>query len=156
VMAPILPFTAEEVWSHIPERECSSVHMALFPKLGGLSEEGLSERWEALRTLRDQVNKSLEEARQRGEIGKSLEAAVTLAPADEALRALCERYRDSLAELFIVSEVRLAEPSEARAAVTVAPASGEKCSRCWTITPAPVPSEGGPLCGRCARAVKVG
>ena len=153
LMAPILPFTAEEVWPHLPERECPSVHMALFPKPGGIAEEGLAERWEALRALRDQVNKSLEEARQRGEIGKSLEAAVVLSPADKATWSLCERYRGTLAELFIVSEVRLTQPAEGKPPIAVAPATGEKCSRCWTITSAPVAAGSGVLCGRCARVV---
>jgi len=99
------------------------------------------------------VNKSLEEARQRGEIGKSLEAAIELSPADEATWSLCERYRGTLAELFIVSEVRLTQPAEGKPPIAVAPATGEKCSRCWTITSAPVAAGSGVLCGRCARVV---
>jgi isoleucyl-tRNA synthetase len=153
VMAPLLPFTAEEVWKHLPDREAPSVHMARFPAASGLSEEGLVARWESLRALRDQVNKALEEARQGGRIGKSLEAAVELAPRDPAARALCEAYADRLSTLFIVSAVRLAEASEERPEVSVSVAPGEKCTRCWTVTALPAAGEGGPLCPRCASVV---
>jgi isoleucyl-tRNA synthetase len=153
LMAPVLPFTAEEVWQHLPQRETPSVHMARFPAASGPSEEGLASRWESLRALRDQVNKALEEARQGGMIGKSLEAAVELAPRDPAVRALCEAYGERLPTLFIVSAVRLAEASEERPEVSVAVAPGEKCTRCWTVTPSPAAGEGGPLCPRCAAVV---
>ena len=150
LMAPLLPFTAEEVWRHLPDREAPSVHMARFPVGSGLVEEGLAARWESLRALRDQVNKALEEARQGGMIGKSLEASVELAPRDPATRALCESYLAWLPTLFIVSRVCLSEASEERPEVIVSPAPGEKCARCWTITETPAASAGGPLCPRCA------
>jgi isoleucyl-tRNA synthetase len=154
LMAPVLAFTAEEVWRVLPARETASVHMARFPEPSGLCEEGLVERWERMRVLRDTVNKALEEARRRGEIGKSLEAAVTVRPAEPETFLVASNYRSSLAELFIVSKAELAEPAPGLPEVEVAPAGGEKSTRCWTVTAAPEAAEGGPLCPRCASAVR--
>jgi len=153
LMAPVLAFTAEEVWSVLPARETASVHMARFPEPLGLREEGIVERWERLRALRDTVNKTLEEARRRGEIGKSLEAAVVVRPSEPETRLVAADYRAHLAELFIVSRADLAEPEPGRPEVEVSPASGQKCTRCWTVTDAPALADGGPLCPRCAAAV---
>ncbi len=151
LIAPVLAFTAEEVWTYLPEREVPSVHMALFPKPSGVADEGLSDRWAALRAVRETVNKALEEARKRGEIGKSLEAAVRITPADEAQAGLLARYGAILPELFIVSAVEVLPPGQG--CVEVLPAPGEKCARCWTVTASPVAVEDSPLCPRCAGVV---
>lgn len=153
LMAPVLSFTAEEVWAQLPARETPSVHMSRFPSLSGLPFDGLVERWDALRAIRDQVNKALEEARKRGEIGKSLEAAVTLALKDPAAAKLAAQYEAELPALFIVSQVTLASASGGAPEVTVRPATGEKCHRCWTVTAQPKAVEGGFLCPRCASVV---
>ncbi|MEW5764859.1 MAG: isoleucine--tRNA ligase [Acidobacteriota bacterium] len=150
LMAPILPFTAEEVWSYLPERETPSVHMARFPEASGRGDEALAERWERLRGMREAVNKALEEARQRGEIGKSLEAEVTLRAGTEEEVEFLRRYAGVLPELFIVSSVRLEGAGSHAPAVTVSKAGGEKCARCWTITSAPIRHEESALCPRCA------
>jgi isoleucyl-tRNA synthetase len=149
LMAPILPFTAEEVWSYLPERETPSVHMARFPEPSARGDEALAERWERLRGVRDTVNKALEEARQRAEIGKSLEAEVVLRPRAEEEAEFLERYEGILPELFIVSAVRLEPPGPNDPPVVVLRAGGEKCSRCWTVTPSPVRREESTLCPRC-------
>ncbi len=143
LLAPVLPFTAEEAWDHLAGRECPSVHMALFPTPAGAGDEALVARWERLRALRDIVNKALEEARRRGEIGKALEARVVLKPGDAETAALAERYRETLPELFIVSAVELGAETGGETEVEVAAAPGEKCPRCWMVTAAP-------LCPRCA------
>jgi isoleucyl-tRNA synthetase len=157
LMAPILPFTAEEVWGHLPERETPSVHMARFPEPSGRRDESLLLTWETLRGLRDVVNKALEEARRRGEIGKSLEAAVDLRPASEEEARLLEERREFLKDLFIVSSVRLLSLSPSgEASASVSRALGEKCRRCWVITAEPQGTGEETLCPRCARVVGSG
>jgi isoleucyl-tRNA synthetase len=155
LMAPILSFTAEEAWRFLPEREVPSVHMSRFPGTSGLPLDGLVDQWENLRSIRETVNKALEDARQRSEIGKSLEARVTLAPHEPTTSQLLRGYREHLATLFIVSQVDLVEGGEGIPFVSVARAEGDKCSRCWTITRSPTISDGGPLCPRCADVVGV-
>jgi isoleucyl-tRNA synthetase len=153
LMAPVLPFTAEEVWKHIPGAAEPSVHLALFPAPTGREDEGLVDRWEKLRTFREVVNKALEEARKRGEIGKSLEAALRLTPTPGELESLLKLHEGQLAALFIVSQVELAPAAGEEPAVEVFPARGEKCARCWTVAEHPVAHENGPLCPRCASVV---
>jgi isoleucyl-tRNA synthetase len=152
IMAPILAFTAEEVWSVMPDRDAESVHMSTFPAPSGFEDPGLLKRWEQLRAIREDVNKVLEEARQRGDIGKALEAVVELAPTAEN-EELLRRYEDVLPELFIVSGVVLAPASPDRPPVVVRRADGEKCSRCWVVTMRPEEHDGGCLCPRCADVV---
>lgn len=154
LLAPVLPFTMEEAWGQLAGRECPSVHMALFPKPFGLSDDGLAERWEKLRAIRDTVNKALEEARRRGEIGKSLEAKVVLRTGDESVMELLESHRGILPEVFIVSSVDIQRADGGETAAEVLPALGEKCQRCWVVTTEPQAIEGGPLCPRCARATQ--
>ena len=108
-------------------------------------------RWEALRSVRDGVNKALEEARKGGVIGKSLEASVSITPAEGGQAELLQRYLPVLPELFIVSAVEVLPASGENVAVVKAP--GEKCSRCWTVTKAPVVVQDAPLCPRCAAVV---
>ncbi len=152
IMAPVLAFTAEEVWSVMPDRDAESVHMSTFPAPSGFEDPDLLKRWEQLRAVREDVNKALEEARQRGDIGKALEAVVELAPTAEN-EELLRRYEDVLPELFIVSGVVLAPASPDRPSVVVRRADGEKCSRCWVVTTRPKEHDGGYLCPRCADVV---
>jgi isoleucyl-tRNA synthetase len=155
LMAPILSFTAEEAWRFLPEREAPSVHMSRFPGTSGLPIDGLVDRWENLRSIRETVNKALEEARQRGEIGKSLEAKVFLAPQEASTEKLLRAYLPQLATLLIVSQVELVAGCEGVPFVRVSKAEGEKCTRCWTVTTSPTSSDGGPLCPRCAGVVGI-
>ena len=134
LLAPILSYTCEEVWSHMNAPE-PSIHLADFPQASELTA-GLTEvqrddasDWTALLPIRDQVMKALDTARQDKMIGSSLEAAVQLtASGDEA--ALLKRYADWLPAWFIVSQVELANgPGPLHIAVDRA--RGDKCERCW-------------------------
>ncbi len=154
LMAPILSFTAEEVWRYLPGRETESVHMSRFPSPLGMKDEGLLDRWTALRDVRNDVNKALEEARTRGEIGKSLEARVKLVPSTGEQAGLLKEYESLLPELFIVSQATLTPASSGSLTVVVGRAGGEKCSRCWNVTTDPRPHPGGTLCPRCARVIE--
>jgi isoleucyl-tRNA synthetase len=138
LMAPVLPFTADEVFALIPGEREESVHLALFPAAERADEAVLS-RWQVLLDVRAAVTKVLEEARAAKTIASSLEAqvvvqapAATLAP----LRAHEEASRGfpgNLANLFIVSKAVLRE-GDGELSVAVDRAPGAKCERCWTYS----------------------
>ncbi len=160
VMAPILPFTAEEIWSYMPADATrpASVHLADFPRPDPeLVDAALAADWERLLDVRAAVTKALEALRQRGEIGHSLEASVRLGAAD-GLGTLLESRRTLLPEILIVSQVELL-PSGALAgestlpglAIEAARAGGQKCARCWNWRLDVGSDPRFPtVCGRCA------
>jgi isoleucyl-tRNA synthetase len=160
--APILSFTADELWRHLPGRDGESVHVSLFPsaaELDKLADSTLLDRWAKLATLRERVLGEIEPLRKSKQIGSSLQAKVVLsAQGDEA--AFLEAYADLLPMLFIVSEVELrrqpaGSPQGAEGAgITIGRAGGLKCERCWRYVPA-VSSEPewAGLCERCRNAL---
>jgi len=161
--APILPFTAEEIWKAIPGRKEESVHLARFETLDDVPATlPAQEAWDRLTRLREEVALMLEEARRRKEIGSSLEGAVDLT-SDAAL----ERDREAtgtreagLADLLIVSQATLEAAGAGNGWRDVASypdlkirfrkAAGRRCDRCWKVTPEAEP-EG--LCDRCRQAL---
>ena len=148
LFAPILAFTCDEVWLAMPHRAGDDTRNVLFNEMNEpFADYALADdldRWEKLRTLRDQVNAALEAARAQKTIGKSLEAAVTLTcEQPEALPDAGE-----LADLFIVSRL---EVKQGALSIAVAPARGAKCPRCWKFS-ADAGDDG--LCPRCAAVVK--
>ncbi len=162
--APILVFTTEEAWEHIPYREglglSESVHMSEFPLARDeWRADALAAEWDRLWEIRSEVTKALELKRRDKMIGGSLEAMVGLsAEGDDA--ALLEKYREELPALFIVSQV--AFPDAAAADETelpglklrVARAEGEKCERCWNYSTHVGSHERHPtLCERCVPVV---
>ncbi|MBL0226604.1 MAG: isoleucine--tRNA ligase [Geobacteraceae bacterium] len=140
LLAPVLSFTAEEAWQHMPARKESSVHLAVFPVLHPeWKDDSLVDRWERIMKVRSDVSKALELARAAKTIGHSLDAEVTIAAPSELLGFLRE-YEGELQSIFIVSKVTLAEnisgdcwnsENIAGLKVQVAAAPGEKCERCW-------------------------
>ena len=160
LMAPILPFTAEEVWSELPKLagDPESVHVSLFPTpVSGGDQSELRLDWERLLALREEVTRALEAERRAGRIGKSLEAAVVLR-VSPPLAPLLEKRKDLLPSLFIVSKVELetsgvASPSGVE--VVVSPAPGSKCARCWNVLESVGRDAEFPeLCSRCRDAVR--
>jgi isoleucyl-tRNA synthetase len=164
--APILTFTAEEAWAHLPGRPGESVHLELFPEAAReWLDERLEREWERLLEVRREVAKALERARQQGGIGSGLEARVVFAHAPEDLPALLEAKRDLLATLFIVSGVGFAGAGGAALVryesqeipglvIDVEHAPGRKCERCWTWSPQVGDSREHPtLCERCVRVI---
>ncbi|AJP70843.1 isoleucine--tRNA ligase [Sphingomonas hengshuiensis] len=133
--APILAFTAEEVWQARFPSEASSVHLLEWPVL----PEGASvtHDWAQVRALRQTVTEAIEPYRREKAVRSSLEAEVTV-PA-------LPLPADDLAELFIVSKVALGET------VTVVPTQRLKCGRCWRHLPEV--AQDGALCDRCAGVV---
>jgi isoleucyl-tRNA synthetase len=161
MLAPILGFTTEEVWTHFrkPAGEAESVHMSLFPEPSELSA-GLTAQhrqrarnWDRLMEVRNHVLKSLEAARQEKFIGAPLEAAVHI-KTDGDLYPLLEQYAADLPALFIVSQVHLERHADKALSVHVARAEGVKCERCWKYT-LDVGSVGElpTICAACAAAV---
>jgi isoleucyl-tRNA synthetase len=141
LVAPIMSFTAEEVWGHMGHP--GSVHVELFPEPGELTS-GIGDdmrrrvpEWDRLLGVRDGVMKSLEAARNDKLIGAPLEASVRL-NANGDLYPLLEKYARELPSLFIVSQVELGKATLAQGAaeleVTVERAAGTKCERCWKYT----------------------
>ena len=145
MIAPILSFTAEELWSHIPGDREESVFLSDFPEVNeDLVDEELERKWQGLKNVRDAVNGALEIRRQEKFIGNALEARVTLYAGEETHTLLAE-YTDFLPELFIVSAVVLLKDREAPAsayrgedisdlAIEIEKAEGGKCQRCWNWT----------------------
>jgi isoleucyl-tRNA synthetase len=150
LVAPILSFTADEVWPLLPKVEgrLLSVHLALFPDVAEIvpgNTSVLLREWEQLLTLRDEVLKVLEEERAAKNIGKSSEARVTVGwlngPGEDATSDLFDRYEVYLPELFGTSQVevdhaQVFDATIARGAfyVKASAAQGIKCERCWRYT----------------------
>ncbi|MBW4027337.1 MAG: isoleucine--tRNA ligase [Acidobacteria bacterium] len=153
LVAPILSFTADEVWGYLPAvagRE-SSVHIALFPKPEELAPKDTTADWQRLLVIRDEALKSLEEARKDKRIGKALEAKVRISAESDAL-ALLTKYEGALKELLNVSQVELMGGDSL--VVETLPADGTKCERCWNYRTDV--AQFGPwstVCGRCAEAL---
>jgi isoleucyl-tRNA synthetase len=153
VSAPILCFTAEDIWRHLPRKDGDpdSVHLAKMPAGRALDEDDATfARWEVLLRYRDAVLKELEEFRKQKH--RSIDARVTLTPA-RGDRALLEAMAAELPELFIVSAVELAEGEADEPVVTVEHASGSRCERCWRWSVA-MDEAHSDLCPRCGAAVK--
>jgi isoleucyl-tRNA synthetase len=161
-LAPLISFTAEEAWQHLPKLagDPDSVHLAVFPEPGQLAGD-LTEaqrnriaQWPRLMEVRDQVLKSLEVARQDRVIGAPLEAQVQIS-ANGDLFPLLQEYLDELPGLFIVSQIHLQQAPQGELQVTVSRAEGIKCERCWKYkndigSDPKFPT----ICASCARAVR--
>ena len=180
LVAPILSFTADEVWGYLPpvDGRVASVHLALFPGTEEIQllpqssgapfpgETDVTQIAELL-PIRDEVLKALELARQEKRVGKALEAKVRIAAADGNLTLLqlfalnpgLQRF-DVLKELFNVSQVEIVEQADSESSsreqviVTVFPADGIKCERCWNYRTDTAQYGDWPVvCGRCRNAL---
>jgi len=136
--APVLVFTAEEVWAaRFPDK--GSVHLLEWSTLPDWRDEALAQRFEKLRSLRETVTEAIEPLRRDKVVRSSLEASVTV-PAAAVPDGVGD---DALAELFITASVA----REQGEGVSVTPTTDHKCGRCWRLLPE-VPEDGA-LCGRC-------
>jgi len=154
VLSPILSFTAEEVWQHLPGGDADSVFLAGFPVVEeALRDEPLLERWAAIRDVRRAVTKVLEGMRQSGEIGNALEARVTVRAGGEVMKLLVALGADVLADVCLVSSLELEEA--AGEVEVLATRSGDpKCPRCWRLGHGAGSDAARPeLCSRCADVV---
>ncbi|NVC48946.1 isoleucine--tRNA ligase [Vibrio diabolicus] len=166
-MAPIMSFTADEIWNEMPGQRDKFVFTGeWFDGLFGLAEgeELNNEFWAEIQAVRGAVNKLLEDARKEKTIGGALQAEVTLF-ADDALAAKINKLEDELRFVLLTSAAKvkpLGEKTDAAQAtdieglfVEVAAAEGEKCDRCWHHTPDVGTIEGHEkICGRCVSNVE--
>ncbi len=162
LLAPILTFTAEEVWLALSDYpgKAGSVHLTQLPEMNeAYLQPELAERWKMLIAVRGEVAKAIETARQNKVLGHSLDAAVAIA-APEKLRDLLAAHREDLRALLIVSDVRIVDEQAigeayrsadiAGLVVGVSRAKGEKCHRCWIYSETVGTSAEHPaLCERC-------
>ncbi|HEV8376356.1 MAG TPA: isoleucine--tRNA ligase [Candidatus Polarisedimenticolia bacterium] len=168
LMAPVMSFTAEEIWQHLRGLAqsgtlSSSVHLQEFSQAVPLPDEpALLARWEKLAQVREAVLRKLETARSEKLLGNSLEAQVVLDARGELERILAD-YREDLPSLFIVSEVMLESTSTSAEAaeglpdlrIEIRKAPGEKCERCWNFRRDRGAHPSYPtLCGRCVSALQ--
>jgi len=178
-IAPVLSHMAEDIWQNLPyPNNHTSVFQSGWVTLDPQwSQPELVDRWIPLRTIRQEVNKVLEQARTAKDIGSSLEANVRLYVADEDLRKTLiglnpdnaieagNNHVDELRYLFLVSQVEVlnsAEPlaglkyhSESDAlGIGVVDAEGQKCDRCWNYsTHVGESAEDPTICDRCMEAL---
>ncbi|MEG1761195.1 MAG: isoleucine--tRNA ligase [Hydrogenoanaerobacterium sp.] len=164
LIAPILPFTAEEIWAYIKHGSAASAASVMLNQMPDKFEiEANTEfisKWDKIHTIRDDVNKVLEQKRNAKEIGKSLEAKVILHCEGE-LYGFLKPLEDDLVTALIVSQVEVVNDSEGENAsempelkITAVPAEGEKCERCWIYSKTVGESTKHPtLCKRCAAAL---
>ena len=166
IMAPLLPFTAEEIWEYLPAHsdKAPSVHLALLPEAKNQwKDESLAQKWETILKVRAEATKALEEARVRKQIGHPLDAAITIS-AKEDLYSLLQPYAEDLRFIFIVSSVSLLKDKKLDGSfvsenveglsIKIEAAAGEKCERCWVHeTSVGSDSEHPSICERCQKAI---
>jgi len=147
LLAPILPYTSEEVYGYLGGKE-ESVHLELMPELVEYKNaEEIQKDFELFFQVKEAVNKALETARNEKVIGSSLEAEVLINAEGETLKVL-ESLDEYLKQLFIVSKVTLTKeelPKIQNIGIKVVKSTGEKCERCWNY----VESTTDGLCERC-------
>jgi isoleucyl-tRNA synthetase len=158
LLAPILSFTADEIWRLLPEatrKDTVSVHLATFPEADPQwIDDALAQRWTRLLEIRTAVQSALEAKRRDKVIGSPLEARVVL-KVDEGLLTFLKPYEADLPALFIVSQVVLLSGASSGLVVEVRRAEGHKCARCWNYRPSVGTFMDHPaLCDRCVAAIR--
>jgi isoleucyl-tRNA synthetase len=162
LLAPILTFTSEEMWTSMRAASSKpvSVHLARFPEVQpDYLDETLAQQWKTLLAVRGEISKALEMARKNRVVGHSLDASIGLS-VPEKLEALVDAHREDLKVLSIVSQFALVPRKDMRdphesseiegLAISVTRAAGNKCQRCWvydeTVGQDPEHAE---ICSRC-------
>ena len=159
LLAPILCFTSQEIWSYIPKLDGMKDYVVFeqMPEAKAAADQAFEAKWDRIMAIRDDVKKVLEQARADKVIGSALEAGLTLYCSKEVYDFLNAIPMDELADLFIVSHVDLVEGEGGvkglveGLGVSAAHAAGNKCLRCWKYETT-VGEDG--LCPRCAKVLK--
>ena len=159
LLAPILCFTSQEIWSYIPKLDGMKDYVVFeqMPEAKAAADVAFEAKWDRIMAIRDDVKKVLEQARADKVIGSALEAGLTLYCSKEVYDFLNAIPMDELADLFIVSHVDLVEGEGGvkglveGLGVSAAHAAGNKCLRCWKYETT-VGEDG--LCPRCAKVLK--
>jgi isoleucyl-tRNA synthetase len=151
LFAPIISFTAEEVWQHLEGNDDDSIFVHIWHVLPSQdNEDVLMQRWTRLRELRSHVQGKLEEVRVAGEIGSSLAARVEIkAAGDDFL--LLDSLGDDLRLILVTSEARVTPAGDGEGmTIRVTPSAFPKCERCWHYRHDVGEDHGHPtLCSRC-------
>ncbi len=168
LVSPVLTFSAEEVWQHMPKvaGNPESIQLADWPAARSeYLDKQLEDKWNKLLTVRSELTKALEQARRTKVIGHSLDAAIAIYASDDVYEQL-NALGEELATLLIVSKANVKQgvqqapdnayrSAELPLAVVVTPAQGEKCERCWIYSDTiGEDAEHGTLCERCAGVLK--
>ena len=164
LIAPILSFTAEEVWQFLPlvNDRPSSVHLSLFPDVAEIvpgNVAGIETDWQKLMDVRQLVMVELEALRLAKSIGKSLDASVRVIASEGSPEAtVLKQYESSLAEFFNVSQASVqiigASPEASAVLIEAQIADGSKCERCWRVVTDVGADERWPVvCARCSEAL---
>ena len=167
LMAPIISFTAEEIWQCMPHAaadKTESVFLNDMPAYDAALESDSTNSWDELFDLRDDVMKALELARAEKLIGKSLDAKVTVYTTDDAAYALLSAFAGDLATVYITSSAQVVKGEapegalvgeDGRISVVVAPADGCKCDRCWAYSEQGIREGDNFLCERCKNILEL-
>ncbi|MFH1613268.1 MAG: isoleucine--tRNA ligase [bacterium] len=137
LIAPLLPYTAEEVWQYIFKKKDDpiSIHLTEWPKIKQeIMDKNLQEKWVHLLKIREKILKSLEISRENKQIGQSLEAKIILYPKNDEIKNFLKENEQILEDISIVSEFQVSEIKEIEQEdfeIKVEKALGEKCNRCW-------------------------
>ena len=160
LMAPVLSFTAEEAWQELRKTALGrdlpqSIFLSNMPTNASLIPDvKLEEKWNKIRSVRETVQKTLEDARQKGVIGSGLEAKVIFKTSDSQMKAFLEETKALWPEIAIVSAVEVRNGDEPLT-VTAEHASGVKCARCWQwkedVGADPKHAD---ICARCAEVLE--
>jgi isoleucyl-tRNA synthetase len=148
-MAPFLSFTAEESWTTFAPGQGSIFKQTYwdFAGVGATPNAALLSRWQSLREVRDAVNKAIEDVREAGGVGSSLQAEVTVTAPPET-HALLASLGDDLKFVLITSKATLRGGDAL--AVMVTPSAATKCERCWHWRDDVGADAAHPtICGRC-------
>ncbi len=163
LIAPVLSFTADEIWANLPGKREKSVHLASFPKTDmSFADFSLEEIYDRLLSVRSEISKALELARNEKLIGHSLDARVLVQIPPGKWRDLVEAYLDELPGICIVSQVEFVEELDQAIAgetipelrIAITKAAGEKCERCWNYSVSVGTSDAHPtICQRCTEVM---
>lgn len=162
LLAPILTFSAEEIWLSLPlyDGRENSVHLTQFPEVNPEHmDTGLAHNWSTMIALRGEISRAIEMARKNKVVGHSLDARVDIVPPDN-LRSFLEMHREDLKTLLILSQVTIVDKDEIKdpymsaefpgLIVGVTKARGKKCDRCWIYSEAVGANGEHPtICERC-------
>jgi isoleucyl-tRNA synthetase len=146
LLAPILTFSAEEIWLSLPlyAGRANSVHLTQFPEVNPeFMDAGLAHNWSTMIALRGEISKAIEMARKNKVVGHTLDARVDISPPDN-LRSFLEMHREDLKTLLILSQITIVDKDEIKnpymsqefpgLTIGVTKALGKKCDRCWVYS----------------------
>ena len=157
LLAPILPFTMDEVYANIPSHKEKHIFLEDMPKKSNEYDSSVLEEFNDFKLVRNDVLKGLEDARAEGIIGSSQEAKITFSP-KKAKEAFNKFTKHELNLLFIVSDASISDNEHDKvyenAAVNVLHHDGQKCERCWNYFDELVEVDGAHVCSRCKEVIK--